>query len=372
MIPFIDLAAQRARIKDQLDAAMAKVIEEGRYILGPEVAELEDRLAEFGQAPHALSCANGTDALALPLMAWRLRTGDAVFVPSFTFASTAEVVPWLGATAVFVDVDPHTYCMDPDKLEAAIESVKADGKLNPVAVIAVDLFGQPADYRRLSEITGRHGLKLIADSAQGFGCTLDGRHPIHWADVTTISFYPAKPLGCYGDGGAILTRDPELHAHLKSLRVHGEGRDRYEYAHIGMNSRLDTLQAAVLLAKMDVFDDEIRVRNEAAARYAEGFGDLVRPHQVIEGGRSVWAQYTIEVEDREAFRKTLADHGVPTAVYYPRPLHMHPPYARFPSNPGGLPVTEAAAERVVSLPMDGYLDGERQETVIKAVRAALG
>ena len=372
MIPFIDLAAQRARIKDRLDAAIAKVIEEGRYILGPEVAELESQLRAFGEAPHALACGNGTDALALPLMAWRLRTNDAVFVPSFTFASTAEVVPWLGATPIFVDVDPHTYCMDPDRLAAAVEEVVAEGKLNPVAVIAVDLFGQPADYPRLAEITRRHGLKLIADSAQGFGCTLNGKHPIHWADVTTISFYPAKPLGCYGDGGAILTRDADLHAHLKSLHVHGEGADRYEYARIGMNSRLDTLQAAILLAKMEVFADEIEVRNAAAARYAEGFGDLVRPHTVIEGGRSVWAQYTIEVDDRDGFRKTLAEHGVPTAVYYPRPLHTQPPYARFPKGPGGLPVTESVADRVVSLPMDGYLDGARQDTVIKAVRAALG
>ena len=372
MVPFIDLAAQRARIKDRLDASIAKVIEEGRYILGPEVQELEARLTDFGQAGHALACANGTDALALPLMAWRLKTGDAVFVPSFTFASTAEVVPWLGAHAIFVDIDPETYCMDPNKLEAAIEMVKKDGDLNPVGVIAVDLFGQPADYRRISEITRAHGLKLIADSAQGFGCTLDGMHPVHWADVTTVSFYPAKPLGCYGDGGAVLTNDNELHAIMKSLHVHGEGTERYEYARIGMNSRLDTIQAAVLLAKMDVFEDEIRVRNEAADRYAQGFGDLVRPHKVIDGALSVWAQYTIEVDDRDGFRKALADQGVPTAVYYPWPLHQQAPYARFPTNPGGLPVTEAAAARVVSLPMDGYLDGERQDTVIKAVRAALG
>jgi dTDP-4-amino-4,6-dideoxygalactose transaminase len=371
MIPFIDLAAQRARIKDRLDAAIAKVIEEGRYILGPEVAELEERLCTFGQAPHALACANGTDALSMPLMAWGVKAGDAVFVPSFTFASTAEVVPFLGASPVFVDIDPHTYCMDPDKLEEAIAQVTADGELNPAAVIAVDLFGQPADYRRISEITHRHGLKLIADSAQGFGCTLDQHHPIHWADVTTISFYPAKPLGCYGDGGAILTRDEALYTLLKSLHIHGEGADRYEYARIGINSRLDTIQAAILLAKMDVFADEIDARNAAADRYAAGFGDIVRPHAVLEGARSVWAQYTIEVDDRDGFRKSLADAGVPTAVYYPRPLHMQPPYARFPKGPGGLPATEAAAGRVVSLPMDGYLDGERQDTVIKAVRAAL-
>ncbi|GGE45833.1 aminotransferase DegT [Marinicauda pacifica] len=372
MIPFIDLAAQRARIKDDLDRRIAKVIEEGRYVLGPEVQELETRLKEFGRAPHALACANGTDALVLPLMAWGLKPGDAVFVPSFTFASTAEVVPWLGATPVFVDIDPDTYCMDPASLQAAIESVVEAGELNPVAVIAVDLFGQPADYPAISALTRRHGLKLIADSAQGFGCTLNDEHPIHWADVATISFYPAKPLGCYGDGGAILMRDAADYATIKSLHVHGEGSDRYEYARIGMNSRLDTIQAAILLSKMDVFEDEIAKRNEAAQRYAAGFGNAVKPHHVIAGGRSVWAQYTIEVDDRDAFRKAMADQGVPTAVYYPRPLHTQPPYARYPKAPGGLPVTEAAADRVVSLPMDGYLDGERQQRVIDAIRNTLG
>lgn len=371
MIPFIDLDAQRARLQPKLDQAVAKVIAEGRYILGPEVAELEDRLKAFGRAPHALACANGTDALVLPLMAWGLKPGDAVFVPSFTFASTAEVVPWLGASPVFVDIDPETYTMDPAKLAEAIEAVKAKGELNPFAVIAVDLFGQPADYPKIAEVASANGLKLIADSAQGFGCTLNGEHPIRWADVTTISFYPAKPLGCYGDGGAILCKDEDLRARLKSLHVHGEGTERYEYARIGMNSRLDTLQAAVLLTKMDVFEQEIAGRNAAADRYADGFGDLVRPHKVIEGGVSVWAQYTIEVQDRDGFRKALADKGVPTAVYYPRPLHLQPPYAHYPKGPSGLPVTEAAAGRVVSLPMDGYLDGDRQARVIEAVRAAL-
>ena len=371
MIPFIDLAAQRARIRDDLDRRLDKVIEEGRYILGPEVKEFEAGLAEFGEAPFALGCANGTDALALPLMAWRLRTGDAVFVPSFTFAASAEVVPWLGADAVFVDIDPETYNMDPASLEAAIEQTKADGKLNPVAVIAVDLFGQPADYPAIRALCDKHDLKLIADSAQGFGCTLHERHPIHWADVTTISFYPAKPLGCYGDGGALLAKDESLFGLLKSLAVHGEGESRYEYARIGMNSRLDTMQAAVLLAKLEVFAEEIAGRNAAADRYADGFGDVVRPHTVIEGGRSVWAQYTIEVDDRDAFRASLQEKGVPTAVYYPIPLHEQAPYQRFTTAPGGLPVTERAAKRVVSLPMDGYLGGERQNRVIDAVRAAL-
>lgn len=371
LLPFIDLAAQRERLREKLDAAIKSVVEGGRYILGPEVAQLETRLQEFGCAPYALTCANGTDALALPLMAWRIRAGDAVFVPSFTFASTAEVVPWLGATPVFVDINPDTYCMEPASLIAAIESVKAEGKLNPRVVIAVDLFGQAVDYPHIAEIAQRYGLKLIADSAQGFGCTLNGYHPIHWADVTTISFYPAKPLGCYGDGGALLCKDEELYAVMRSLSLHGQGKETYEFARIGMNSRLDTIQAAILLTKMDVFADEIRVRNEAADRYAEGFGDLVSPHRVIAGGVSVWAQYTIEVGDRESFRKSLSDEGVPSAVYYPQPLHLQAPYASFPCAPSGLPVTEAAAERVVSLPMDGYLDGERQARVISAVRSAL-
>lgn len=371
MVPFIDLETQRARIKDRLDSLIEKVINEGRYILGPEVQELEGQLKSFGEAPHALACANGTDALALPLMAWGLKPGHAVFVPSFTFASTAEVVPWLGASPVFVDIDPDTYCMDPASLASVIEKVKADGELEPFAVIAVDLFGQPADYPAIAQLAREHDLKLIADSAQGFGCTLNAKHPIHWADATTISFYPAKPLGCYGDGGAILCKSSEDYDVMKSLHVHGEGSERYEYARIGMNSRLDTIQAAVLLAKMEIFADEIKGRNEAAARYADGFGDVIKPHKVIEGGVSVWAQYTLEVDDRDGFRKHLADQGVPTAVYYPIPLHMHTPYARYPIAPGGLPVTEAAAGRVVSLPMDAYLDSDRQTRVIEAVRSAI-
>lgn len=372
MIPFIDLASQRARIRDRLEPAMSKVIEEGRYILGPEVQELEERLAAFSGAPLALACANGTDAIALPLMAWQIRRGDAVFVPSFTFASTAEVVRWVGATPIFVDVDPDTYTMDIDHLEACMAMVDETEGLTARAVIAVDMFGQPADYRRIRKLCDARGLKLVADSAQGFGCTLDGQHPIHWADVATISFYPAKPLGCYGDGGAIVLKDPDLYALLRSLHVHGTGTERYEYARIGLNSRLDTLQAAVLLVKLDIFADEIVARNRAADAYAAGFGDLVQPHKVIEGGVSTWAQYTIQVPDRDGFRKTLADHGIPTAIYYPWPLHSQPAYSGSPDSPGGLPATDRIAERVVSLPMDAYLDGERSERVIAAVRAALG
>lgn len=371
MIPFIDLETQRQHLQPGLDQAIAKVISEGRYILGPEVQELEKQLCSFGEAPEALACANGTDALVLPLEAWGIKAGDAVFVPSFTFASTAEVVPWVGASAVFVDIDPETYCMDPKKLAEAVKAIKDQGELTPKCVIAVDLFGQPADYPAIKAICDEYGMKLISDSAQGFGCTLHGHHPIHWADATTISFYPAKPLGCYGDGGAVLCRDAETRALMRSFAIHGEGTERYEYARIGRNSRLDTIQAAVLLEKLKIFAKEIEGRNQAAQRYGEGFGDLVRPHKVIEGGVSVWAQYTIEVDDRDGFRAKLAEAGVPSAVYYPIPLHKQAPYAVYPQGAGGLAVTEAVAGRVVSLPMDGYLDGERQARVIDAVRAAL-
>ncbi len=369
---FIDLAAQQARIKPRLDAAIQGVLAHGRYVMGPEVAELERRLADYVGVPYCIGCANGTDALQIALMALDIGAGDEVIVPGFTFIASAESVVLAGARPVFVDIDPDTWCMDPEALKASIAKVKAEGKLNPRVVIAVDLFGQPADYRRIAPIARENGLKLIADSAQGFGCTLDGNHPIHWADIATLSFYPAKPLGCYGDGGAMLIRSDEDRAVIKSLHIHGEGSERYEYARIGMNSRLDTIQAAILLVKMDVFEDEIRWRNEAADRYAAGFGDIVKTPPVIDGAISAWAQYTIEVDDREGFRKSLADDGIPTAIYYPRPLHTQPPYARFAAHSVSLANTERAAARVVSLPMDSDLGGERQDRVIAAVRKVLG
>lgn len=379
MIPFIDLQAQRARLGQPLEDAILKVVRSGAYIMGPEIAEFEAALAAFGQAPHALSCGSGTEALVLPLMAWGIGPGDAVFCPAFTFAATAEVMPLVGASPVFVDVRPDTYNLDPEKLEAAISAVKADGQLTPRAVIAVDLFGQPADYPAIAAVCARHGLKLIADSAQGFGCTLGGRHPLHWADVTTTSFFPAKPLGCYGDGGAVLSKDARLHDLLVSLRVHGqavksdlEGRTfdhdpKYLNMRVGLNSRMDTLQAAVLIQKLSIFADEIEARNRVAARYAEGLGDLVRVPPVIEGGVSVWAQYTIETDDRDGLAAHLRGEGIPTAVYYPVPLHRQAPYARYPQ-PGGLPVTEAAAERVISLPMHAYLEPEVQDRIVSAIR----
>jgi dTDP-4-amino-4,6-dideoxygalactose transaminase len=379
-IPFIDLQAQRLRLGPALEEAILKVVRSGAYVMGPEIAELESRLAAFGQAPHALSCGSGTEALVLPLMAWGVGPGDAVFCPSFTFAATAEAMPLVGASPVFVDIDPDTYNMDPASLEAAIAAVTAAGELRPRAVIAVDLFGQPADYPRIAGIARRHGLKLIADSAQGFGCTLEGHHPIHWADATATSFFPAKPLGAYGDGGAVLTREARLHDVLTSLRVHGqavrsdlEGQDfghdpRYLNLRIGMNARMDTLQAAVLLQKLTIFEDEIAARNRVAGRYEAALGDVVRTPRVIADGVSVWAQYTVETDDRDGLAAALREAGVPTAVYYPIPIHRQQVYAGYPTAPGGLPATEAKAGRVISLPMHPYLSEADQDLVTGAIR----
>ncbi|MEO6340510.1 MAG: DegT/DnrJ/EryC1/StrS aminotransferase family protein, partial [Caulobacteraceae bacterium] len=332
------------------------------------VGVFEAQLAAFGGARHALSCANGTDALALPLMAWGIGRGDAVFCPSFTFAATAEVVPWFDATPVFVDILPDTYNMDPASLERAIAEVKARGELTPRAVIAVDLFGQPADYPAIAAIARRHGLKLIADSAQGFGSTLDSLHPLHWADVATTSFFPAKPLGAYGDGGAVLSNDDDLHATLLSLRVHGQGADKYDNVRIGMNSRLDTLQAAILIEKLAAFPEEIVWRNRIADRYAAGLAGAVTTPTVIAGGVSTWAQYTIETDDRDGLAAHLKAVGVPTAIYYARPLHTQTAYAPYPAVGNGLPVTMAKAGRVLSLPMHADLTEKDQDYIVAAVR----
>ena len=383
-IPFTDLQAQRRRLGEPLEAAILEVVRSGAYIMGPQIAQLEAALAEFGQAPHVLSCGSGTEALVLPLMAWEIGPGDAVFCPSFTFAATAEAMPLVGASPVFVDILPDTYNMDAEHLDAAIEVVKREGKLRPKAVIAVDLFGQPADYPAISEVCRKHGLKLIADSAQGFGCTLDERHPIFWADVATTSFFPAKPLGAYGDGGAVLCKDARLHDLLVSLRVHGqavksdlEGRTfehdpKYLNMRVGMNSRMDTIQAAVLLQKLSIFSDEIAARNRVADRYAQGLSDVVTVPKVIEGGVSVWAQYTIECDDRDGLAAHLKAADIPTAVYYPIPIHKQGVYSGYPVGPGGLPVTQAKAERVISLPMHPYLEPDVQDQIIAAVRAFAG
>lgn len=372
MIDFIDLKAQQARIKPEIDAGIAKVLAEGRYIMGPEVKEFEAKLGAFGQAERALGCANGTDALLLPMIAWQIPRGAAVFCPSFTYCATAEIIAIMGATPVWVDIDRETYNMCPHALKAAIEGVKADGELVPYGVIAVDLFGQSANYEAIAPLAREHGLKLIADSAQGFGTTLNGKHPLHWVDVTTTSFFPAKPLGCYGDGGAVLTNDQDLADAMDSVRVHGKGADKYDNVRVGLNSRLDTLQAAILLPKLAIFADEIEKRNQVAARYSDGLrGHALRVPTILDGVVSSWAQYTIEVPDHAAFASALKEKGIPTARYYPKPVHMQSAYKHFPVGAAGMKNTDDCIADIISLPMHPYLDEDTQDMIIETAKLAL-
>ena len=371
-IAFIDLQAQRRRLGAPLEAAIQAAVAGGQWILGPQVAQLERELAAWAGVKHAVACANGTDALLLLLRAWGIGPGDAVFVPAFTFAASGEVVALAGATPVFVDVLPDTFIMDPASLEAAIALVKRGGSLRPRAVMPVDLFGQPADYRALAPIATREGLKLLCDTAQGFGALLDGKRAGAIGDAAATSFFPAKPLGCYGDGGACFTNDDGLKDALLSLRMHGQGSDRYEHVRIGYNSRLDTIQAAILIEKLKIFDDEIGARNAVAERYNAAFREsnrLVTPH-VIDGAVSTWAQYTLQVEDRAKFQTDLKQAGIPTAVYYPIPLSKQKAYAHFPGAP--TPVSEALSRKVISLPMHPYLEASVQDRIIAVVLASAG
>lgn len=371
-INFIDLAAQQVRLKSDIDAGIASVLAHGKYIMGPEVKEFEAKLAEFGDAEVALGCANGTDALILPMMGWGIGPGSAVFCPSFTYCATAEIIAHVGATPVFIDIDRDTYNMCPDSLRKAIEEIVAQGVLEPRAIIAVDLFGQSADYTRIAPIAKEFGLKLVSDSAQGFGTTLNGNHPVHWADIATTSFFPAKPLGCYGDGGAVLTNDRDLAAIIDSVRIHGKGSDKYDNVRVGLNSRLDTLQAAILLPKLAVFGDEIESRNTVAARYIDGLkGHAMRVPTVMDGVVSTWAQFTIEVPDHAAFAAALKEKDIPTARYYPKPVHMQTAYKHFPSAGNGLPMTEDCIENIISLPMHPYLDADTQDMIIETAKSAL-
>jgi dTDP-4-amino-4,6-dideoxygalactose transaminase len=371
-IPFIDLGAQQRRIGGRIESAIARVLAHGQYILGPEVRILEADLAQFCGAGDVVSCGNGTDALALVLMAKSLAPGQAVFCPSFTFAATAEAVAWFGATPVFVDVDSATFNIDATSLDIGIATAKQRG-LHPVGVIAVDLFGQPADYDALERVCAAQGLWLLADAAQSFGAAYRGRKVGTFGCATTTSFYPAKPLGCYGDGGAIFTDDPELAATLRSLRVHGQGADKYDNVRIGMNGRLDTIQAAVLIEKLKIFADEMAARDAIAARYGAALADVAVVPRLSEGCTSVWAQYTIKVEParRALLAERLRAEGIPTEVHYAKALHQQTAYRYYPIAGNGLPVSEALVRQVISLPMHAYLAPDVQDRIVDAVRRAL-
>jgi dTDP-4-amino-4,6-dideoxygalactose transaminase len=368
-IKFIDLNTQQLRLKDEINSGIQSVLNHGQYILGPEVRKFEKNLAKFGKSKHALGCANGTDAILLPLLAWEIGPGDAVFCPSFTYCATAEAIASTGATPIFIDIHRRTYNIDPGSLERAISEIKKNKKLIPRAVIAVDLFGQSANYPILSAIAKSYDLKLIADSAQGFGTTLKGKHPLHWADITTTSFFPAKPLGCYGDGGAILTNDENLAIRIESLRFHGKGTEKYDNMHVGINSRLDTLQAAILLPKLKIFSEEIKSRNLIARRYIDNLKDhVLHVPEILEGVISTWAQFTIEVTDPEVFSEKLKEKGIPTARYYPKPVHQQSAYSHYPTEGKNLSNTEDCSNQTISLPMHPYLEESTQDKIIEIVQ----
>lgn len=372
-VAFIDIGEQRRRLGTKIDNAVAKVLTHCQFINGPEVTQLEADLAAYSGAKHVVACASGTDALLMVLMSKGVGPGDAVICPSFTFCATGEVVALAGATPVFVDVDETTFNMNAESLKKGIATAKKLG-LKVKAVIPVDLFGQPADHDAIAAIAKEHGLFVLDDAAQSFGASYKGKRLGTLALATATSFFPAKPLGCYGDGGAIFTDDADLAEKLRSVRVHGAGSDRYDNVRLGLTARLDTIQAAVLIEKLKIFDDEIAARNKVAQRYFDALHNIVTAPRVAGGNVSVWAQYTIRLpkgHDRDAFANALKAQGIPTAIYYPKSMHQQTAYKHYPVADGGLPVSEKLSGDVISLPMHPYLDAAAQDRVIKAVRDAV-
>jgi len=373
-IPFIDIAAQRRRIGPAVDEAVARVLAHCQFINGPEVTALESALAAFCGAKHVVTCASGTDALVMVLMAKGIGPGDAVLCPSFTFCATGEAVAITGGTPVFCDVDEATFNIDAASFKRGIATAKRLG-LKPRGVIPVDLFGQSADHDEVFAIAAAEGMFVLDDAAQGFGASYKGRRLGGMGLITATSFFPAKPLGCYGDGGAIFTDDAALAEVLRSIRAHGQGSDRYDNVRLGLTGRLDTIQAAVLIVKLKIFDDEIAARNKVAERYAQGLGNVVTVPRLAAGHTSVWAQYTIRLPqgtDRDAFAAALKAQGVPTAIYYPKSMHQQTAYKNYPVADGGLPVSERLSSDVISLPMHAYLDEASQDRVVAAVRGFFG
>lgn len=356
-IPFIDLKAQQDRIKDSVRRRIDAVLDHGKYIMGPEIGELEELLADYVGVKHCVTVSSGTDALIIPMMALDIQPGDEVITSPFTFIATAEMIALLGAKPVFVDIDPKTYNIDPGLIEDAITG-------RTKAIMPVSLYGQCADLDRINEIAEKHGIPVIEDAAQSFGATYKGRRSCGLSTVGCTSFFPSKPLGCYGDGGACFTGDDELALKMRQIRVHGQDR-RYHHPLVGMNGRMDTLQAAVLLAKMEIFDDEVRSRSEIGSRYTELLKDHVITPYIEPFNTSVYAQYTIQVDDRDMLRDRLGNAGIPTAVHYPVPLHKQPAFKEHESD--WLPVAEEVSQKVVSLPMHPYLDEGDQARIVEEI-----
>lgn len=371
-VSFIDVTEQRRVLGDKIDAAVSRVLQHCQFINGPEVTEFEADLATFTGAKHVVACASGTDALLMVLMAKGIGPGDAVICPSFTFCATGEVVALLGATPIFADVDEETFNIDMASLKSAIAVARKAG-LTPKAIIPVDLFGQSADHDAIAEIARVENLFVLDDAAQSFGATYKGKPLGTFGLATATSFFPAKPLGCYGDGGAIFTDDAEFAHILRSVRVHGQGTEKYDNVRIGLTARLDTIQAAILIEKLRIFPDEIAARDRVAKRYNEMLADITIVPRVAPDCTSVWAQYTIRLPDgtRDAVAAKLKAEGIPTAVYYPKPLHRQTAYQAFPVAEGGLPVSEKLSREVISLPMHAYLDEPTQDRIVEALRGAL-
>jgi len=369
-IPFVDLQAQRRRLGDSVEEGMRRVLTHGQFVMGPEVGQLEKALSDFCGVPHVIACGNGTDALNLAMRALGIGAGDAVIVPAFSFSASVEAVLLLGATPVFCDVLADSCNIDIKSMAGAVAAAREAG-LNPRAVMPVDLFGLPADYATLDAAAASLGLAIVADAAQSFGASRGNRQVGTFGNIAATSFFPSKPLGCYGDGGAIFTADAEAAALLRSLRQHGEGRDRYDTVRIGINSRLDSLQAAVLLAKLSIFAEEIELRQKVAERYSAALADVVEVPVIDRKARSVWAQYTVKVDNRNSVAAGLKAVGVPTAIYYPRSLNHQPAYRGYPTVAGGVPVAEALAQRVLSLPCHPYLDMATQDYIIDQLRAVI-
>lgn len=372
---FRDLKAQYQALKTEIDRAMNQVVTDGNFISGKQVADLEKNLAEYVGVKHCITCANGTDALTLALMAWGIKRGDAVFVPDFTFFSSGEVVSFEGATPVFVDVDKDTFNISPESLEKAIEKTLAEGKAVPKAVVTVDLFGLPADYDKIRKITDKYGIKVLEDGAQGFGGTLHGKRACSFGDIATTSFFPAKPLGCYGDGGAVFTDDDDTADYLRSIRIHGKGECKYDNVRIGMNSRLDTIQAAVLQVKLKAFQEyELRDVNTAAQEYTRLLKDTVKTPVIPEGFYSSWAQYTIQLDTREVrdgLQAYLKECGIPSMIYYPKPMHKQGAFEEIASDDKDFPHTLELCDRVLALPVHPYMKQEDIQLVADKIKEYL-
>lgn len=369
---FIDLKAQQSRIRDKIETNINKVLDHGKYIMGPEIKELEEKLASYAGTRWAVGVASGTDALLMPLMAYEIGPGDAVFTTPFTFIATAEVIQLLGATPVFADIQPDTFNIDPDKLEEAIVKTLNEGKLKPKGIIPVDLFGQTADYDEINAIAKKYNLFVIQDAAQSFGASYKGAKSCSNADVASTSFFPAKPLGAYGDGGMIFTNNKDMYDKLQSIRIHGKGSNKYDNIRVGINGRLDTIQAAILMAKMEIFDDEINLRQQVAEKYSEGLKNSCTVPLVKDYNISAWAQYSLLHPNRDGVLNALKESGIPGAIYYPLPLHLQKAFLHLEYQQGDFPLSETAADQIFSVPMHPYLGDEDQKKIMEVINTFSG